>query len=88
MSTFQICNANLQKATVAYVKDIAHIYKIFHCNQFIIPSKVTAWDTSCLTINDFAVQGEMVAMEDFVDVGQCPLHIKAMIAFWRCFIQL
>ena len=65
---------------VAYVQDI--VYEIFHCNQFIIPSKATARDTStkhhsagtlvrcsCLTINDFAVQAEMDAVETSIDVG-------------------
>ncbi len=50
---------------------IAHIYGILHCNQFIIPSKATACDTSTmdLTIKDFAVQAEMVAVETSIDVG-------------------
>ena len=53
---------------------MTHIYGILHCNQFIIPSKATACDTctmncSCLTIKDFAVQAEMVAVETSLDVG-------------------
>ncbi len=50
---------------------IAHIYGILHCNQFIIPSKATACDTStmnCLTINDFDVEAKMVAVETSIDV--------------------
>ena len=45
------------------------IYGILRCNQFIIPSKATACDTSCITINDFAVQAEMVAVETSIYVG-------------------
>ncbi len=64
----------LPKVIGAYVLDIAHIcdiYEILHCNQFIIPSKATAWDTrtSCLTTIDFAVQAEMVAVKTSTDVS-------------------
>ena len=58
----------MRKAIVYDVKDIAHIYGIFHRNQFIISSKATA----CLTINDFAVQAEMVEVETCTDVGNIP----------------
>ncbi len=57
----------VRKAIVEDPQDIAHIYGILHCNQFIIPSKATACDTS--TIKDFAVQAEMVAVETSIDVG-------------------
>ncbi len=45
------------------------MYEIIHCNRFIIPKTATAWGTSCLTINDFAVQAEMAAVKSFTDVG-------------------
>ncbi len=41
-------------------------------------SKATAWDTStvdCLTINEFAVQAEMVAVETFNRCGQYPIDL-------------
>ncbi len=49
-------------------------YGIIHCNQFIIPSKATACDItliscSCLTINYFSLEAEMVAVETSIDVG-------------------
>ena len=47
-------------------QDIVHIYGIPHCNQFIIPSKAAACDTTTM---DFAVQAEMVAVETSIDVG-------------------
>ncbi len=57
---------------------IAYIYEILHCNHFIILSNATAYETttiancfypSCLAINDFAVQADMVAVETSIDVG-------------------
>ena len=41
---------------VAFLQDIAHIYKILHCNKFIIPSKATAWDTSTMDLCSSTVE--------------------------------
>ncbi len=64
----------------------AHIYGILHCNQFIIPSKATSCDTShcsCLTINDFAVQDELVAVETWIDVGEYPMDLLRLPLYGR-----
>ncbi len=69
------------RVIVAYVQDIAHIYEILHCMQPVHHSQQshclghkhhsagTMVRCSCLTINVFAVQAEMVAVETSVDVG-------------------
>ncbi len=70
------------KADPRLTQDIAYIYEILHCNHFIILSKATVYETttnhhragtpidcSCLICSGFAETDEVVAGEDFIDVG-------------------
>ncbi len=48
---------------------IAYIYEILHCNHFIILSNVTAYETTTIKCSDIAENDEVVAVGDFIDVG-------------------
>ncbi len=59
-------------------RNIAHIYVILHLNHFSILSKgtdceITTRDHSYLTISAFADNAEMVAVENYIDVGNVPI---------------
>ena len=54
--------ANSQKAKVELDRNIAHIYVILHRNHFSILSKGTDCEIT-----------EMVAVENYIDVGNVPI---------------
>ncbi len=62
------------KADPGLTQDIAYIYEILHCNHFIILSNATAYETNTIAEND-----EVVAVEDFIDVGN--ILGKSWVAF-------
>ncbi len=58
------------KADPDFTQDIAYIHEILHSNHFIILSNATAYEiTSCLKFSGIAENDEVVAVEDFIDVG-------------------
>ncbi len=59
-----------------------------HCNNFIIHNNATAYETttikkccSCLISSGIAVNDEMVAVEDFIDVGN--ILAKSWVALYK-----
>ncbi len=84
------------KADPRLPQDIAYIYEILHCNQFIILSNATAYETttiirvsqpcggfddpSSLICSGIAENDEVVAMEDVINVGN--ILGKFLVSLW------
>ncbi len=63
-----------QKADPRLTQDIAYIYEILHCNHCIIPNETTI-------CSGFAENDEVVAVEDFIDVGN--ILGKSWVGLWK-----
>ncbi len=70
-----LSGGSFPKADPRLPQDIAYIYEILHSNHFIILSNTTEYETttinwcSYLIFSGIAENDEVVAVEDFIDVG-------------------